>query len=113
MKKNRKPKPDPLLLNVTGCLRCGGNHKALKFKLFKRPSPTEFKRWAMCPVAKEPLMQAMVSKSDARLSQLREASCMIEEAPQAYVATIYVAQGQGKTTSGIKAVLRRVKGKKA
>lgn len=109
MKTTKVKTLEPVHLNVTGCLRCGGSHSALLFKPFKRETPAEFKRWALCPVTKEPMLQTMVSKSDPRLPQLTAAGCKLEEVPQAYTATIQVDQKPGTAVGSIKVVLQAVK----
>jgi len=40
---------------LKNCARCGKNHKALKFKKFKRACKG-WTYWAICPVSKDPIL---------------------------------------------------------
>jgi hypothetical protein len=69
---------EPLTMKITKCLRCGRNHAKLVFKPFKLESPTEYKRWALCPRTKEPLMMGSVYRGDPRLAVLRDGGHKVE-----------------------------------
>ena len=59
------PIDEPLFVTVPvvkGCLRCGGTHKNVKFKLFKKANwkIDNNVRWAMCPETQEPMLLKVV-----------------------------------------------------
>ena len=62
-------KTDNYTLDVTKCLRCNKNHKALVFKPFKQ-SVTQYTHWALCPVTKEPMLTGYATLGD--LPQLKK-----------------------------------------
>lgn len=51
--------PQPRVVNVTGCSRCGGEHREVKFLPFVKPPSylgLTWTHWAICPETGDPVM---------------------------------------------------------
>ncbi len=44
-----------VITGIKGCVRCGGNHKPLNAKRFRKPHKG-YTFWATCPSTKDPIL---------------------------------------------------------
>lgn len=54
-----------ILLDITKCVRCDQDHRAVAFTPFMR-APTQFTHWAMCPVTNEPMLVGSITEEGAK-----------------------------------------------
>lgn len=50
-----------LLVDVSGCARCGQNHTSVAFRRMLHPIDDAFPWWGLCPTTREPILLSSIA----------------------------------------------------